>query len=50
MLSSLEHLIPDQLSDDIECDELELPVSEKGNQALDRPSRKRSVWCGILYG
>lgn len=42
ILSSLEYYIPKQLSGVIECDELELPVSEKGNQSLDRPSRKRS--------
>jgi transposase-like protein len=42
VLSSLEHYIPKQLSEVIECDELELPVSEKGNQSLDRPARKRS--------
>lgn len=42
VLSSLQHLIPRQLSDVVECDELELPVSEKGNQGLDRPARKRS--------
>lgn len=41
-LSSFERLIPQQLKDVIECDELELPVSEKGNQSLDRESRKRS--------
>jgi transposase-like protein len=42
VLSSLEHYIPKELSQIIECDELELPVSEKGNQSLDRPARKRS--------
>jgi transposase-like protein len=42
VLSFSKHLIPDQLSDRIECDELRLPVRGKGNQTLDRPSRKRS--------
>jgi len=42
ILSSLEHYIPKKLSEVVECDELELPVSEKGNQSLDRPARKRS--------
>jgi transposase-like protein len=42
ILSSLEQFIPDQLTKEVECDELELPVSEKGNQSLTRPARKRS--------
>lgn len=41
-LSFLEYYIPKQLSGVIECDELELPVSEKGNQSLERPACKRS--------
>lgn len=42
ILSSLEQFIPEELTNEVECDELELPVSEKGNQALTRPARKRS--------
>jgi transposase-like protein len=42
VLSSLELYIPKELSQIIECDLLELPVSEKGNQSIDRPARKRS--------
>lgn len=38
VLSSLEHYIPKELNQIIECDELEFPVSEKGNQS-GLPSR-----------
>ncbi len=41
ILSSLEQLAPDQLSAEIECDELELPLSNKGVKKLDREPRKR---------
>ena len=34
ILSSLAQFIPKQLADEIECDELELPVNEKGNKDL----------------
>ena len=42
ILSSLAQFIPEQLADEIECDELELPINEKGNQDLKRKTRKRS--------
>lgn len=41
ILSSLEQFAPKQLSAEIECDELELPLSNKGDKNLDRESRKR---------
>ena len=42
ILSSLAQFIPEQLADEIECDELELPINEKGNKDLKRKARKRS--------
>lgn len=41
ILSSLEQFAPKQLSAEIECDELELPLSNKGVKNLDRDPRKR---------
>jgi len=41
ILSSLEQFVPKHLSAEIECDELELPLNNKGNRTLDRESRKR---------
>jgi len=42
ILSSLAQFIPDQLTDEVECDELELALNEKGNRNLKRKPRKRS--------
>ena len=42
ILSSLSQFTPEQLTDQVECDELELALNEKGNRSLGRPSRKRS--------
>lgn len=41
ILSSLDQFTPEKLTGEIECDELELPLSEKGNRKLDRKPRKR---------
>ena len=41
ILSSLEQFVPETLSEEIECDELELPLSNKGSRTLDREPRKR---------
>jgi transposase-like protein len=41
ILSSLEQFVPKTLSEEIECDELELPLNNKGSKTLDRESRKR---------
>ena len=42
ILSSLDQFAPNSLSGEIECDELELPLSNKGSRTLDRAPRKRS--------
>jgi transposase-like protein len=42
ILSSLTSMLPSKLGEIVECDELELPISEKGNRNLTRPARKRS--------
>jgi transposase-like protein len=42
ILSSLSQFTPKELADEIECDELELAINEKGNRNLTRASRKRS--------
>ena len=42
ILSSLNQFTPQELTDEVECDELELPINEKGNRNLERLSRKRS--------
>jgi len=41
ILSSLNQLVPDHLSNEIECDELELALSNKGSRHLERKPRKR---------
>jgi transposase-like protein len=41
ILSSLEQFVPDKLSAEIECDELELALSNKGEKDLNRKARKR---------
>jgi len=41
ILSSLDQFVPKKLSSEIECDELELPLSNKGIKNLDREARKR---------
>jgi len=41
ILSSLTRLIPEQLSSEVECDELELALSNKGSKSLERSPRKR---------
>ncbi len=42
ILSSLSQFTPEQLTDEVECDELELALNEKGSRSLDRLPRKRS--------
>ncbi len=41
ILSSLNQFVPEQLSSEVECDELELALNNKGSRNLDRESRKR---------
>ena len=41
ILSSLEQFVPKTLSAEIECDELELPLNNKGSKTLDREPRRR---------
>ena len=41
ILSSLDQFVPKTLSEEIECDELELPLNNKGSKTLDRDPRKR---------
>ena len=41
ILSSLAEFVPKQLSSEIECDELELPLNNKGDRNLERVPRKR---------
>jgi len=41
ILSSLEQFVPKELTAEIECDELELPLSNKGEKDLKREPRKR---------
>jgi transposase-like protein len=41
ILSSLNQFEPTQLSSEVECDELELSINNKGNRHLKRASRKR---------
>ena len=43
ILSSLSGFTPTVLSGDVECDELELALSEKGNRNLHRKPRKRGT-------
>ncbi|MDZ7847178.1 MAG: IS1595 family transposase [Owenweeksia sp.] len=42
ILSALSQLGPDQLQGTVECDELEIPINQKGARELDRKPRKRS--------
>ncbi len=41
ILSSLEQFVPEQLSSEVECDELELALNDKGKRDLERDARKR---------
>ncbi len=41
ILSSLNQFVPDKLSLEVECDELELALSNKGSRDMDRKPRKR---------
>jgi transposase-like protein len=41
ILSSLDQFVPKQLSLEVECDELELALSNKGSRNLNRKPRKR---------
>lgn len=41
ILSSLDQFVPEQLSSEVECDELELALNNKGSRNLDRKPRKR---------
>ena len=41
ILSSLNRFVPEQLSSEVECDELELALNNKGSRDLDRKPRKR---------
>lgn len=41
ILSSLDQFVPDRLSSEVECDELELALSNKGCRNMDRKPRKR---------
>jgi transposase-like protein len=43
VLSGLKSQEVDKLGDVVECDELELPISEKGSQTLTRKARKRGT-------
>ena len=43
ILSSLEQFVPTQLSKEVECDELELALSNKGSKSLERKPRKRGT-------
>jgi len=43
ILSSLEQFVPNQLSKEVECDELELALSNKGSRSLERKARKRGT-------
>ena len=41
ILSSLEQFVPEKLTSEVECDELELALSNKGSRHLNRTPRKR---------
>lgn len=43
VLSSLDQFVPEQLSSMVECDELELPLRNKGSRNLNRKPRKRGI-------
>ena len=42
ILASLEQFVPKKLTDTVECDELEMSLSNKGERNLDRKPRKRA--------
>jgi len=42
ILSSLDQFVPKQLCSEVECDEMELALSNKGSRGLDRKPRKRA--------
>lgn len=43
ILASLSGYVPEQLSTEVECDELELALSNKGSKSLKRKPRKRGT-------
>ena len=43
ILASLSQYVPEQLSTEVECDELELALSNKGSKSLERKARKRGT-------
>ena len=43
LLSSLAQFVPVELSSEVECDELELALSNKGSKSLERKPRKRGT-------
>lgn len=43
ILSSLSQFTPEELTGQVECDELELALSNKGSKTLDRAPRKRGT-------
>ena len=43
ILSSLAQFTPTELSEEVECDELELALSNKGSKSLERKPRKRGT-------
>lgn len=43
ILSSLDQFVPKELSSEVECDELELALNNKGSKTLDRKPRKRGT-------
>lgn len=43
ILASLSQYVPDQLSTEVECDELELALSNKGSKSLERKPRRRGT-------
>jgi len=43
ILSSLEQFVPCELSSEVECDELELALNNKGSKSLERAPRKRGT-------
>jgi transposase-like protein len=43
ILASLSQYVPEQLSTEVECDELELALSNKGSKSLERSPRKRGT-------
>ncbi len=40
VLSSLNQLVPSQLSSEVECDELELALNNKGSRNMEQKARK----------